>query len=652
MNRAVALLPVVLCLGLGPAALPLAAQESWAPAGPPGGLPQRLVIHPGNPKILWAGTWNAGVFKSTDGGTTWTRTVQGLANWNVRALAVAPSDPDTLYAAALPPSGAQTSVFRSTDGGMSWTAVLSCPPHPISGTGCARLVQTLDLDVDPHHPGIVYASTLRGVFKSVNGGVRWNPTGRITVAEATYALAIDPGEPRILYAGGDRGVARSTDGGATWAPWNDGMGSVAVREIVIDPANPRRIWAGASISQGVYRSTDGGAHWRRTRAGLPSGVDVLALSAVAGRDLPAVWAGTGARVFRSLDGGNAWNEVLGLRNQWIEALVADPARPGTVWAASPASLRTDRVPGIYKSADGGATWRLAGRGLFGQPTGSLAFDPATPGVLWACSPRSGVFRSADRGATWTLRNGDFPVFGALEINAVEVDPRDPETVWAATSLGAYVTEDGGATWEARGEGLSFPVYRLRFAPANPSVVYAMAASTIARSDDGGGHWTHLDVPYSFLFPGVTDLLVDPRAPLAVFVASGEIYASRDGGATWDYLPVAAEATEIAALAGDPRNPDVLYAGGAEGLFRSADGGGTWQRLTAFPASGVTQLAVGPTGQVWAGAADGVWVSPDGAAFWALAPGMEGFSVQEIEVDPGHPGTAFAATGLGLFRHGD
>jgi photosystem II stability/assembly factor-like uncharacterized protein len=313
------------------------------------------------------------------------------------------------------------------------------------------------------------------------------------------------------------------------------------------------------------------------------------------------------------------------------------------------------VPGIYKSTNGGETWKLASRGLFGLPTASLAFDPNVPGAVWAGSSTSGVFRSGDGGITWQIRNGDLP--GFLEVHAVEVDPLHSGTVWIGTSIGVYVTEDGGATWEERNEGLvppgstSFLIPRLRIAATDPAIAYAPAFRDLYRTTDGGEHWTRFGVPFTFPFSRITDLLIDPRDPEALFVASGEIYASRDGGATWGYVPVADTALQIEAIARDPRNPDVLHAGGESGLFRSTDAGGTWQRVTAFPASGVSKLAVGPTGTVWAATDAGIWMGSGEGSSWAPAPGMEPFSVHDIEVDPHHPETAFAATGAGIFRHG-
>lgn len=633
-----------------PATGPLFAEGTWVPAGPEGGLAWRLAIHPGNPRILWAGTSNAGIFKSVDGGATWAPSNQGLeANLNVQTLAVAPSDPDILYAAA----GFYSTVggvFRSSDGGRTWTAMLSCPPNPLIGLGCLRLIQTFDLDIDPRNPQILYASTRKGVFKSFDGGRRWSKTGRSTFANATRALAIDPGNPRVLYAGGN-GMEKSEDGGQTWAPLRQGMGFVPIEEIVIDPRNPQRIWVGAAVDRGVYWTADGGAHWRRARSGLPGRrVNALALSPRPGQGFPIVVAGTDAGAFRSLDGGLTWSAAPDLFNLRISDLASHPSRPGIFWAAGLLSLRGDRVPGIYKSGNNGATWRLSSRGLFGVPTEVLAFDPVTPGVLWAGSQEAGVFRSQNSGSTWAQLSGD--TLGFQFIYDLAVDPRDPETVWIATHDGVWVTEDGGATWEKRSEGLLppdtgiYPIFQLQLAPSDPSTAYASGPTRIFRTVDGGEHWTDLNLPGS---PFIWDILVDPDDPETVFVAAGDLQVSRDGGATWQTVPVWNAPTVIQTLAADPRNPDVLYAGGMEGLFRSTDGGQTWQSVAFFPVAGVTELAVGPAGEVWVIAEGRIYRSADGTEPWIQEPGLTGISILEIAVDPHDPDGVFLGTTAGIFR---
>lgn len=620
----------------GPAASPLAAAEPWEPLGPSDTRVLHLVVHPGDPRILWAGTLT-GLFKSVDGGASWTPS-SGLIGVPISTLAVAPSDPDTLYATVPSLLGGIVAVIRSSDGGEIWSATIACPS---GGTACRRLAQTHELDVDPRNPLIVYASTDRGLLKSVDGGQQWRATGRL---DFTYTLAIDPSNPRVLWAGGEGGVFKSEDRGITWV---SRLETAGINEIVIDSRDPRRIWASALGLRGVYRTTDGGARWRLGRAGLHvRGVRSLALSAAPGRDFPIVWAGTDQGAFRSLDGGILWTPVPGLLGLQVSVLVPHPSRPGTLWAASSLSFQAEARSGVYKSVNGGAAWRFSSRGLFGPSALALTFDPVVPGVLWVAAGLSGVFRSTDGGGTWTPRNTGLVGFESGLVYDVALDPRDPETVWIGTATGIYRSGDGGATWEAHSLTAAIRDVRLT---SDPAILYASSGNQLLRSVDGGEHWADVfgGSPTS---PYITDVLVDPRDPDVVFLATGDVQGSRDGGVTWETVPVRTEPASILVLALDPRNPDVLYAGGGSGLFRSADNGRTWQQVAAADVPGaVGKIAVGPTGEVWVTTAHGMHVSPDGVSDWAAVPDLTGPVILEIAVDPHDSGRVFLGTTAGIFR---
>ena len=578
-------------------------------------------------------------------GASWFSSREGLASAQIQALAVAPGDPDILYAATGPARFTRASnFFRSSDGGRTWTA------------GARRSANALV--VDPRDPQTIYVGAA-GVYKSMDGGATWRRTGRRDVP--TLALVFDPRDPKVLYAAGSDGVARSEDGGASWAVLSDGIVRDTITALVIDPKQPRRMWArGINFSGAVYRTTNGGARWRRFRGPSPVGhPSTLALVPAAGRGLPILWAGTQNGAFRSLDGGVTWEDASpDLHRRSIEALVAHPGRPGVFWAASSFSSRRDPALGIFKSVDGGASWRSSNRGLLALPVFSLAFDPVTPGVLWAGSPSAGALRSLDGGATWTERNGH-PETLEVSVSDLAVDPRDPDTVWAASG-GVFVTEDGGATWEARREGLAddASVHVLQLAAANPSVVYAGASAPegarLYKTVDAGAHWIQLaSLPASF---HIADVLVDPRDPDLVAVTTddvdlerGVLWISRDGGATWEAVPLGGSGY-VWSLAIDPHDPDVLYVGGEAGIFRSADSGRTWQRAADLQVTDHPDLAVSPTGAVWASTRTGVYRSPDGLSGWTAVPGVERFFVTEIEADPHDPGSVLAATFGGVFRH--
>lgn len=620
-------------------ACPLAAQGEWTPLGPPGGTVPALVLHPDDPRILWAGTEGGGVFKSIDSGSSWTPVNRGLADLNVTTLAVAASDPDTLYAAAgvLP---TVAGVFRSTDGGQSWTSASRGLPPPPPFCGCGSLSSIAELAVHPRNPDRVFAATSRGLYRTSDGGRRWFSLG---FQGAVLSVAIDPVRPSIVYASTEDGIWKSTDGGASWNQVTSGQ---RIGVLLIDPENHRTVWGGGP--QGLLRSTDGGATWRP----LQPGFQVLSLALgpfdLPGQGISVLWAGTRRGVYRSLDGGTSWIRA-GLRQWPVPSLVAHPDRPNVVWAGSGTGSTAGR--GVFKTADSGISWRVSNRGLFALHTEAIAFDPVTPDVVWVGTAGLGVYRSDNRGATWTARNAGI---APLTISDLEVDPRDPETIWAASAgRGIYVTEDGGQTWMPRNQGLvlpgaqfPLPINVLKLAPSSPDIAYAGTRSGLFRTSDAEEQWTRLDTP----FTQVVDVLADARDPDVVFVATGELWVSRDGTATWERVAIPAEPAAIVALAADPQDPDMIYAAGEEGVFRSADGGHTWQRVATSPVSGIVSLSVSTLGEVWAAGPSGAFRSPDGISGWARVPGLERTFPEEIAADPHDPDTVYAATFAGVFRH--
>ncbi len=191
------------------------------------------------------------------------------------------------------------------------------------------------------------------------------------------------------------------------------------------------------------------------------------------------------------------------------------------------------------------------------------------------------------------------------------------------------------------------VRRLRVAASDPAVAYAVTFRDLYRRVDGGEHWTLLRIPLTLPFGGqIGDVLIDARDPDVVFVAAQELWATRDGGATWQ-RPAGGAIALSSALAADPQDPDTLYAGGV-GLFRSTDGGQTWEDLTVPTLDSGSVVVAGSQGEVWIGDSREIFRSPDGVTGWTRAPDLPQILLREIGIDP-FLNRVLAATSAGVFR---
>ena len=301
----------------------------WVSIGPDGAVVKILAVDPQTPDTLYAGT-DSGVYKSINGGTSWTAMNSGLTNDRVTALAIDPRTPDTLY------TGTDSGVYKSTDGGMNWTAINKGLP----GTSAVSV-----LAIDPQTPNTLYAGTTGfwggGVYKTTNGGTSW--TAILDVAHI-YALAIDPKTPMTLYAGDHRGyVHKSTNGGTRWIAVNTGLTHDDIYALAIDPQTPNTLYAGTT----------------------------------------GFWGGT---VYKSTNGGTRWIAVnTGLTHDDVYALAIDPQTPSTLYAGTWGG-------GVYKSTNGGTSWTAMNSGLTNDRVTTLAIDPQTPDIIYAGTSGGGVFK--------------------------------------------------------------------------------------------------------------------------------------------------------------------------------------------------------------------------------------------------------------------
>jgi photosystem II stability/assembly factor-like uncharacterized protein len=317
------------------------AQENvWTHIGPNGAPVRKIALDHSNPATIYTGTTNLGVLKSTDSGTSWTSVNSDLTSIDVLSLALDPQNSNTVYV-----STNDHGLFKSTDGGASWTAIKEGLPADYAVT---------TIVIDQSNPLTLYVGTTgdcdfffcKGqVFKSVDGGRRWDATGVSGPDSGISALAMDSKNPKTLYAAsGEFGdLYKSTDAGTSWGGISFDFLFSTIVTIAIDPVNPSALYVGTVglvirpseswVSKGIFKSTDGGASWIETTAGLGDfNIEDIAIDPASPGTL---YAATDTGVFRSGNGGKNWSELnKGLGEGFVLDLAIAPTDPATVYAGT------------------------------------------------------------------------------------------------------------------------------------------------------------------------------------------------------------------------------------------------------------------------------------------------------------------------------
>lgn len=306
----------------------------------------------GTPGLLRPG----GLSRSTNSGGIWTLSSTGLTHTGVRALAVNPVSPSTLYA------GTPRGVYLTINRGDVWTL----SSEAVSGLDITAVA------LDPVAPSTVYAAGPDGFARSDDSGFSWVLLGGGLPVTPVSSIVVDPVRPETLHVGAKAGYYVSTNLGTNFFKTGDGIKSQQVNELILDPTNPDRWYAGTG--GGVFQSTNHGANWKSMNTGL-STKQVLAL-AINPSAPQVLLAGTAKGVFRTLDAGVNWEiQTNGLGKPHVNDLVFDPTDSSIVYAAC--------TNGVFRSADGGINWTGASAGLLSLDLVALAVDPTDAAIVYA-----------------------------------------------------------------------------------------------------------------------------------------------------------------------------------------------------------------------------------------------------------------------------
>ncbi len=357
----------------------------------------------------------------------------------------------------------------------------------------------------------------------------------------------------------------------------------------------------------------------------------------------------------ALGAAGAWSP-LGPDGGAVTAIAVHPTAPATLYAAV-------EFGGVFRSDDGGASWRRTGPGLpqiSFQALAGIAIDPLAPDTLYVPT-NSGLFRSIDGGGHWQQVGGTLGQ-GPSFLYAIAAGGARPGIVYLADVSGVLKSGDGGVTWTRLQNGLAGrgAGYSLAIDPGNGNVVYLGTGGPLLKTTNGGATWAPAAGDPSRGPIGAIALAIDPRDPRKVYAGTANgVLRSTDAGRTWTLVVNGLTDRHVFALALAPSVPATLYAGTNAGVFVTRNAGGAWRR-TSGEVQRVHALAVSRTSfaTAWAGlwpapGRFGLLVTTDAGRTWSPAQqGMAAAALDRIAVDPFDSQTLYAAGSGGFYRSGD
>ena len=577
-------------------AVGLRAQKSWSTVGPPGGDARAFASVPGDPSHIYLGTTNSWLYESNDSGASWHRLarIPGSDAYVLDHILVAPDSPTTLYVAAWEADTQGGGLWISHDAGRTWKESMGLHRQSVFAFAQA-----------PSNSHILFAGTLRGVFRSDDSGATWtqiSPPGSHEIHEIE-SLAVDPNDPDVVYAGTWHLPWKTSNGGQSWQNIKRGLiVDSDVFSIIVDPHHTRTVYL--SACSGIYKSESAGALFYKIQ-GIPN---------------------TARRT---------------------RVLKQDPTNPQVVYAGT--------TEGLYKTTNSGRTFRrMTGTDVI---VNDVFVDPRDSQHVLLATDRGGVLMSDNGGETFVQSNTGI---SERKVEALLVDRDDPQRIYAGVVNdkhygGVFVSDNGGRTWTQEADGLDGrDVYVLAQTKDGDLVAGTNSGIFVLNHGTNPPEWDARNTIANMITKTVTEMHyhtrvnVEQRTKAPTVELEGRVMAldvsgdtwvasttyglltSHDQGATWQGGPVmgASDYTSVTQLG------NLIAAARPSGVVLSEDNGLTWWPM-GLPKmlTRIHRVAFAPDGTLWLGAREGVYFSRDKGHAWMWVDRLPFRDVDDLVIDP-------------------
>ena len=600
------LLLLLLCLPV------LRAQQArWTVLGPDGGDARAFASVPGEPQHLYLGTTNSWLYESFDEGATWHRLAKldRSDGFVIDNIIVDSAHPKTLYVGAWkdPSDGG---VWTSHDAGRTWTETPSLKGQPVYALAQA-----------PSDPSVLYAGTLKGVYRSGNSGATWNPISPAGSREIheIESLAIDPRDANVVYAGTWHLPWKTMNGGKSWRNIKRGLiVDSDVFSIIVDPVHPRTVYL--SACSGIYKSEDAGLLFHKIQ-GIPNEARRTRVIMQDPENREIVYAGTTEGLYKTENAGHSFQRMTG-SDVVINDVYVDPTNSRRVL------LATDRG-GVLVSDDGGGTFTPSNTGISERKIAALLVDRNDPRSLYAGVVNDkqfgGVFHSTDSGAHWQQLDA-----GLDGRDVFSLAQSKDGTIVAGTSHGIFVLPAGdppaagGASAAAGSVSGDALVWQPRNDIANQRVKTAIERL----------HGARVNVEKQ-----VSDPVIQLESLVNAVDASGDVWVaatdygvltSSDQGASWQGGPVMDQGDFISITA----HGKEMVAARDSNVVISHDAGRSWWPLgTPIALTHIHRATFSPDGTLWLGAHEGVYFTRNLGKNWFWIQRLPLGDVDDLSYDP-------------------